>query len=1032
MNFSLRYTFNFSTRNGFALYCKIILAMFMIATCLIQSLYARNESTHANDNNAIFNIESFVSRSKQNLQYTSEDVTEAKRRLACQFLNLGILYAENEEYAEAKDWIKKAAELYLELNDEYYYYALVWQCHVYRLSGISNEYKSVKNELKQAIFDDKISNDEIRLLVLSRYGEILREEGEIEKAVLVAERCLNNAGVIYGVLDLKNFSYLYKLCSLYLEQGNLKKTKDIITRIKALDLKSQVDKTHYYSSILLESYWLQSSGRIGDMIQLLENNANDIENHYDYFEIKSNMFGALGAAFSSVGDFKKAQMYNEKALEVDKMLYGENSPNYATSLINLSEMYAVNGLLNQSLNMVTKALQIFEELYGKKNEKYINCLEKLASRYSYNNPQKSKELYHECMLLWESLYGQNSRQYAEALICSNLDFSLNPSLKAIANVKRGIDILKSLELTNYEFYHIYLDFYCHMLYMIKDFSNLYTAASELLNISRNHIYYNLLIMPESQRESLWLFKKSNLERIEQYATNHSQFAIGNNDYSLISKYSGLCYNVRLLKKGLLLTSARSIEDIISKSDNQDLNQLIAEISVQRNKLSTLQPGSDEYEQIERTVNNSERGFLELISSYGDFMNFTSIKWKDIQDVLMPGEVAIEFFSFPCQNDKQYGMTFIGSEGEPIALNIFVESELDKYLNDDTTIYDYYNPGLYKTIWSVLEEFSDIKNAHTIYFSADGRLNTIAIENLCDSLGHLACEKRNIIRLSSTRELLHKKSHMKESIANNRQTPIVLYGGLDYNSLLPNSVLDGTSNSPLASTAGLPTAQRAFKNQAQYLQGTLKEVEILSQQLKSANITLYTGSDGTEQSFYDLPNKHPHIIHIATHGFYYDEGDNSSIANSSDEGSNSISMESRAMKESGLLLSGANHILLGEEVADEHNDGILTAEEISTISLGDVDLVVLSACETGLGSISDEGVFGLQRGFKLSGVNCIMMSLWKVNDDATKELMISFYEGFRGGLSKIEALRKAQKKVRETPGFEDPEYWAGFILLDGLN
>ena len=139
-----------------------------------------------------------------------------------------------------------------------------------------------------------------------------------------------------------------------------------------------------------------------------------------------------------------------------------------------------------------------------------------------------------------------------------------------------------------------------------------------------------------------------------------------------------------------------------------------------------------------------------------------------------------------------------------------------------------------------------------------------------------------------------------------------------------------------------------------------------------------------------------------------------------------------MKESGLLLSGANHKLMGEEVADVHNDGILTAEEISNISLDDIDLVVLSACETGLGYVSGEGVFGLQRGFKLSGVNCIVMSLWKVDDEATKELRTNFYKNLLKGSSKIEALQEAQKKIRETPGYEDPEYWAGFILLDALN
>lgn len=1029
MRITLKYILNSIT--GFALLSKTLFAMSIMTICFIQSLDAQNEVDQSNENNnTTFDIDSLVSKWKQNSQNTSEDVTEAKERQASQLLNLGILYVENEEYTEAIDCLKKAAELYLEINDECYFYTLDWQCHVYRLLGLANEYNSIKNEIKQAIYGNKISDDQIMLFVLSKYGEILRDEGEIEEAVLIAEKSLNSAEEIYDELSPKIFSFLYELCSLYLEVGELTKTKGLIDRMKALKLESKADKNDYYASVLLESYWMQASGKIGEMIQLLEKNANEIENSSDFLEMKSHIYGALGAAYSSMGNLKKSQLYDEKALKTDSILYGENSPHYATSLINLSEIYAINGLNDKSLDLITKALDIFDKLYGKKNEKYIKCLQKLASRYLYSNPQKSKELYNECLLLWEYLYGQNSREYAETLIWSNLDLSLNPSLTAIANVKRGINIFKSLGLTGYEFYPSFLHFYCIMLYVIKDFPNLYSAASELLDITRNHVYYNFLIMPESQRESLWKSVKINLDGIEQYAADYSKYAVEKNDYSLINEYSGLCYNARLLKKGILLTSSRNIEEFISKLDNKDINRLIAEIGIQRNKLSTLQSGSDDYEQIEITVNNLERGLLELISKHGDFMKFTSIKWQDIQDVLMPGEVAIEFFSFPCQNDIQYGMTFIGSGGAPITLNIFVESELNKYLNDDTTIYDYCNPGLYKTIWSALEVLSDIKNAHTIYFSADGKLNTIAIENLCDSIGHLASAKRNIIRLSSTRELLQKRSRLKESFADNNQFPIVLYGGLDYNSLLYKSFSNSTSNSRLASAATLRTAQRAFKNRAQFLQGTLKEVEGLSQQLRSSNIILFTGSAGTEQSINDVPNKHPHILHIATHGFYYDGGDNSSIDNSSEVGS--ISIESRAMKESGLLLSGANHKLMGEEVSDEHNDGILTAEEISTISLGDVDLVVLSACETGLGSVSDEGVFGLQRGFKLSGVSGIVMSLWKVDDDATKELMISFYEGIMSGLSKVEALREAQKKVHETPGFEDPEYWAGFILLDGFN
>lgn len=1020
---------------GFALYSKTVFALFVIIISCVQLTDAQIKGTQSNASNSAFNIDSFVSKWKESTTDTSGEGIDDKKQRANQLMNLSILYVENGEYLEAIDCLKKASEIYLEVNDEYYFYTLVWQYHVYTSLGLAEEYNAVKNEIKQAIDGNKITDNELKILVLSKFSEILSNEGDIDEAIVIAESTLEGAVGIYGTSNPQMFSFLYKLCSLYLANGNLIRSKDLIDCMRALNLGLQADRTDYYTAILLESYWMQVSGEIGEMIKLLEKAANDLENDYDYLEMRSQMYGALGGAYSSLGDFEKSQLYDEKAVEIDKVLYGDNSPHYATALINLSEMYAVNGYNVKALELTIKALNIFEKLYGKNNERYIQCLQKLASRYLQNDPQKSQELYNECMLLWESLYGQNSKEYAESLIWSNLDLSPNPSTDAIENVKKGIRILKSLGLTNYEFYPSFLNFYCIMLYMIKDYSNLYEASSELLELTRNRIYSNFLIMPSNQRETFWKSIRASLGGIEQYAADYSHYAIENNDYSLINEYSGLGYDARLLKKGLLLTSSRSIENIISKIENPDIKRLINEIGIQRNRLSALKPGDNEYDQIERAANNLERELLGLISSYGDFMQFTSTKWQDIQEVLMPGEIAIEFFSYPCQNDKQYGMIFVGSEGNPIILNIFAESELNQYTTDDTSVYDYNSPGLYKTIWSALEVFSDIKNAHTIYFSADGKLNTIAIENLCDSEGQLASEKRNIVRLSSTRELLQKSFHIRGSIAVNNQSQIVLYGGLDYNSGLPTTISNGILNSSDASPAVALTAQRAFKNRAQFLHGTLKEVEALFQQLRirrNLNIIQFTGAEGTEHSIIEVSTLHPNLLHIATHGFYYDEANDNEEPSRSKSGTNSFSVETKAMKESGLLFSGANHKILGEEVVDEHNDGILTAEEISALSLGDVDLIVLSACETGLGSISSEGVFGLQRGFKLSGVNCIMMSLWKVDDDATKELMINFYSNLLKGSSKIEALQEAQKKIRKTPGFEDHEYWAGFVLLDALN
>ena len=154
----------------------------------------------------------------------------------------------------------------------------------------------------------------------------------------------------------------------------------------------------------------------------------------------------------------------------------------------------------------------------------------------------------------------------------------------------------------------------------------------------------------------------------------------------------------------------------------------------------------------------------------------------------------------------------------------------------------------------------------------------------------------------------------------------------------------------------------------------------------------------------------------------------------------VSTLDESMKRSGLLFSGVNQALNDSTASHNFNDGILTAYEISKLDLRGCDLVVLSACETALGDIyTAEGVYGLQRGFKLAGANSILMSLWKVDDAATRMLMTEFYRNLLNGMSKRESLLKAQDAVRNFRGvingeirsFSNPRYWAGFVLLDGI-
>lgn len=196
--------------------------------------------------------------------------------------------------------------------------------------------------------------------------------------------------------------------------------------------------------------------------------------------------------------------------------------------------------------------------------------------------------------------------------------------------------------------------------------------------------------------------------------------------------------------------------------------------------------------------------------------------------------------------------------------------------------------------------------------------------------------------------------------------------------------------------------------------------------------MLSGNIGTEASFKALDGKGKRIIHIATHGFYFDDSIKDIAYIERMSSVSKYDYDNKAMFRSGLLFSGADYAWNGEINTENVDDGILTAQEISNIDLTGLDLVVLSACDTAHGEMNSDGVFGLQRGFKKAGANSILMSLWKVDDDATGQFMSAFYHYLIHGNSKVDALKSAQKYLRSNPKYSDPQYWAGFVLLDGLN
>jgi CHAT domain-containing protein len=259
--------------------------------------------------------------------------------------------------------------------------------------------------------------------------------------------------------------------------------------------------------------------------------------------------------------------------------------------------------------------------------------------------------------------------------------------------------------------------------------------------------------------------------------------------------------------------------------------------------------------------------------------------------------------------------------------------------------------------------------------------------------------------------------------------LLLYGGIDYTKSNGNSSLNVDDNSLSSNEYFLNSAKRSGFEK---LPGTLKEVDgINSNATKSGfNSKIFKESEATEESIKALDGRTtPYVLHIATHGFFFPEPilEMTKDILISDGKSKIYKASEDPMMRSGLLLAGAKNYWGKSNTNNTIENGILTASEISNLDFSACQLVVLSACETGLGEVKgSEGVFGLQRAFKMAGVKNIIMSLWKVPDTQTAELFDIFYSECFAGKTIHEAFQSAQSQMKAK---YSPYYWAGFVLLE---
>jgi CHAT domain-containing protein len=749
-------------------------------------------------------------------------------------------------------------------------------------------------------------------------------------------------------------------------------------------------------------------------------------------------------------------------LTIYEKLYGKNNSLYTICLNNLSIYAAGLGNYNEAISFVTDVLGFRKKSLGREHPYYANSLENLA-RYNWHvgKCREAINLCTEALYIYRNIFGKSHAYYASSL--SNLalyNASIGNYRESVLLCTEALNIRKSLFGQNHPDYINSLLNLAEYNWKIGNHKQAECCLVEYIPLQKEFILNNFIGLTGGERASLWL-KYEFL-----YLTAFPASVLKKSSTNMISTtYSGL-----LFAKGLLLNADTELRKILAESGDKEVVNIYEELSTNKRILNKqyerpIKERTLSTDSLNTLINNLERQLVSLSKQYGDYTKNLSIDWKDVQKKLSANDIAVEFASVQVGDTTAYCAYLLKNTYDTPKMKVVLKSTSP--LNKSNV---YSTPTLSKAIWgSLADELAGVKN---IYFGPSGELYNIAIESLPDweDPNKLVSDRWNFYRLSSTRELALIKD--KYSIKTS-----AVYGGLKFDADTATVARESRKydvKRDISLYTPFTADSLGLRAGAEELPATRAEAIDIDKQLRAIRITdsLYIDSLGTETCFKALSGQKKNLLHIATHGFYWTEKETKNAKDyafltllNAEGRTGKKYEEDKALTRSGLLFAGANNALKGKPLPEGVDDGVLTAQEISQLDLRGLDLVVLSACQTGLGEITGDGVFGLQRGFKKAGAQSILMSLWKVDDNATKMLMTQFYTNLTKGMSKRNSLLAAQRYVREyekevsvknSTGsmdvvakaqgkkvnniatktrkehpYADSQYWAAFVLLDAV-
>lgn len=712
------------------------------------------------------------------------------------------------------------------------------------------------------------------------------------------------------------------------------------------------------------------------------------------------------------------------SIDIRKKHFGTESENYANALTNLGLVYYDVNYYDLALEQFLKANEVYKKTVGENHQGYANNLNNLSLCYMHIKDYKTAEKYkQQALKIIENTVGKNHYRYASYLISSlQLYLKINNPSFAESNLREALILVERNFGRKHELYaQAQL-----LLAEIYASQNKFEQATPLYFESLD-FYTNLLndyfatMSEDNQSQYLFAFDEV-FGSYNVFLINYKLYQPTKN----LSEHINRSLRYQLLLKSLLANNASLLGKEVVASNDPDLKKFYSDWLLVKNELinnyKSTQPAFDDYE-LRKKASELE---TKLKSKLKKFNNLNTLTFETIKQNLNDNEAAIEVFkvnealnindtigkisyaAYVIRKNSTQPDFIIFKNGKDLENKYFENyyKNIEEQKNDSLSYNFYFKP---------FEK--SLSNINKIYISADGVFHKVNLLGLLNpKTKKYVIDNFEIYPTSTLSSIINRQTKTSQ-ISNNAS----LFGYPDYDYDLNNKKqVQNINSQQVASRYGLVNLAK--------LPGTKAEVEEINKELISKNwsVALFTDEFASESNLRKV--KSPSILHIATHGYFLKD------IQSDDKlmlGFQSSNLKDNQLLRSGIILAGVGPATSDSLNVDSENDGIVTAAEACLLNLTNTELVVLSACQTGLGDeIGSEGVAGLQRSFSIAGAKNIIMSLWPVDDYATQLLMTEFYKNYAETNLIETSFKKAQQVVKAK--YPHPYYWSAFELLKTFN